>query len=196
MILRCVVVILRCFLVAIAALFLLAVAVLISALSYTQTYDRSDLNYSHYLSVFDQVSGELAGGGRLAKDYHIDLAPLNNGEWKTACIFGGYNRPVDYMEARGALIEETDRMRMKEAGSGGFRLYPIEEREFAIAYVDLQNTVRFIHFERGIGPEGQHLVRCISKPQTRITLALYGPAVDRPAMLLFPKPTSGGATAP
>lgn len=190
MILRCVVVILRCFLVAIAALFLLGVAVLISALTYTPTYDRSDPDYAHYMAVFHQVHLARSQGAK-AKDDDLDLSRLNAGEWTIACAFGGYTDPVRQMDALGATISKKDRERMNEARHGGFRLGPVEEYEFALAFVDLQNNARFIHFEHGIGPDGQHLRRCIAKPETRLSLAS-----NKPAVLLFPEPSTDKPSAP
>jgi hypothetical protein len=50
----------------------------------------------------------------------------------------------------------------------GLRLFPIEEFEVVIAYKDLSNNAHFIHFNTGIGPEGQHRETCVSKPQARL----------------------------
>jgi hypothetical protein len=47
----------------------------------------------------------------------------------------------------------------------------VEEHEMAIAFIDLKNNAHVIHFETGIGPEGQHLQKCISKSETRLFLA-------------------------
>jgi hypothetical protein len=79
--------------------------------------------------------------------------------------------PLDEMRALGANISETDRVRMTEAGLRGFRLGQVEEQEMVIAFIDLSNNARFIHFHTGIGPEGQNFRRCISKPETRLFLA-------------------------
>jgi hypothetical protein len=109
---------------------------------------------------------------RTSTDYSVDLSGLNNGEWKTACLFGGYTNPLDEMRALGANISEKDRARMTEAGSRGLRLSQVEEYELAIAYIDLSNNARFIHFETGVGAEGEHQRQCISKPETRLFLQL------------------------
>ena len=79
--------------------------------------------------------------------------------------------PLDEVRALGANINEKDRVRMTEAGSRGFRLGQVEEQEMAIAFVDLSNNAHFIHFQTGIGPEGQHFHKCISQPETRLFLA-------------------------
>jgi hypothetical protein len=68
---------------------------------------------------------------RTSTDYSVDLSGLNNGEWKTACLFGGYTNPLDEMRALGANISEKDRARMTEAGSRGLRLSQVEEYELA-----------------------------------------------------------------
>lgn len=99
------------------------------------------------------------------KDDYIDLSELNSGEWTTACLFGGYTDPLEAMRVHGANIDEKDRVRFTEAGSRGFRLGQVEEHEMAIAFVDLGNNARFIHFRTGIGPGGQHLRRCNRDPR-------------------------------
>ena len=39
-----------------------------------------------------------------------------------------------------------------------------------LAYVDPSNTAHFAHFERGIGPGGQHFKKCIRKPETSVPI--------------------------
>jgi hypothetical protein len=155
----------------VAALCVVAAVGLLIELSYRPSYDRSDPNYHRYLAVFNSLRMQLDQRGTTEDDY-VDLSELNNGEWKTACLFGGYTRPLEEMRGLGASINEKDLIRLTEAGSRGFRLGQVEEQEMAIAFVDLSNNVRFIHFETGIGPEGQHFRKCISRPVTRLFLAL------------------------
>lgn len=153
----------------IAALSVLGALMLLVKSSYRPIYDQSDPNYGRYLEVFNRLRPDLDYRGA-TKDDFIDLSDLNNGEWKTACLFGGYTSPLDTMRTLGANVAEKDRARLTEAGSRGFRLAQVEEQEMAIAFVDLGNNARFIHFRSGIGPEGQNLKRCISKPETRLSL--------------------------
>jgi hypothetical protein len=74
------------------------------------------------------------------------------------------------MERLGAAIDERDRAHFLEAETSRLRLAQVEEFEIAIAYVDLADQARFIHFERGVGARGQHLNVGVSKPDTRIVL--------------------------
>ena len=105
------------------------------------------------------------------KEDAIDLSRLNNGAWKMACIFAGYTNPLEDMRALGANIDQKDELRLTAATTRGFRLGQVEEFEMLIAYVDPGNSARFIHFQSGIGPEGQHFRRCIPKPETQLFLA-------------------------
>jgi hypothetical protein len=154
----------------VAGLCVLGIAALFYELSYKPTYDQSDPNYRRYEEVFKALRLQLDQRG-VTKEDSVDFSPLNNGEWKTVCLFGGYTRPLDEMRWHGANIDEKDRARFTETESRGFRLDQVEEREIAIAYIDAGNNAHFIHFASGIGPEGQHLQRCVAKPQTRLFLA-------------------------
>ena len=155
----------------IAAVCVLGALLLLVEFFYQPAYDQTDPNYRRYLKVFDSLRPKLDYRGTTKDDY-IDLTELNNGEWKTACLFGGYTFPLEAMQALGANVNEKDRVRLTEAGSRAFRLGQVEEHEMAIAFVDLGNNAQFIHFRSGIGPEGQGLRRCISKPETRLYLAV------------------------
>jgi hypothetical protein len=114
----------------------------------------------------------LISGRGSTKEDAIDLSELNAGNWKIACVFGGYTNPLEMMRALGANINEKDRLRLTESRSRGFRLTQVEESEMAITYVDLSNNAKFIHFDHGIGPEGQHLQKCIGRPEKRVLLAM------------------------
>lgn len=142
---------------------------LVAELSYTPVYDRADPNYHRYLEAFQRVRVPLNERGLTKEDY-IDLSQLNDGDWKTACLFGGYTRPLDEMLALGATISEKDQIRLTEAGTRRFRIGQVDEFEIMIAFVDLSNNARFIHFHNGIGPAGQHFQKCISKPETTLVL--------------------------
>jgi hypothetical protein len=145
----------------------LGVAALLVELSYTPAYDQSDLDYQRYSDAFDRLRLQIDSRGTTKEDV-IDLSQLNKGEWKMACVFGGYTKPVEKMRELGANINEKDQVRMTEAESRGFRLGQVEEFEMAIAYFDLNSNAQFIHVESGIGPEGQYFQKCISKPETRL----------------------------
>ena len=151
-----------------------AITVLLFELSWSPTYDQSDPNYRRYTEAFDRLRVQLGKRGATTEDF-VDLSQLNNGEWKTACLFGGYTYPLADMQGLGAHISEKDRVRLTAAGLRGFRAGQVEESEVAIAYVDLNNNAKFIHFESGIGPEGEHFKKCISKPETRLILGEVPP---------------------
>src|SRR4029450_2815043 len=116
----------------IVALGALGAVALLAELSYKPTYDQSDPNYHRYLERFNRLRVQLDQRGTTKEDY-VDLSQLNNGEWKTVCLFGGYTMPLDKMRALGGSINEKDQLRMTEAGSRGFRLGQVEESEMAIA---------------------------------------------------------------
>src|SRR5947207_3013232 len=83
----------------VALCFLVAVAVRVE-LSYRPAYDQSDPNYHRYLEVLERLRVALDDRGTTNEDF-VDLSQLNNGEWKTACLFGGYTNPLDKMQALG-----------------------------------------------------------------------------------------------
>jgi hypothetical protein len=75
------------------------------------------------------MAGDSCRTSKSCRTFSIDFSSLNNGEWKTACLFGGYTRPLDEMRLRGASISENDTARFTEAGTRGFRLGHVEEQE-------------------------------------------------------------------
>jgi hypothetical protein len=79
----------------------------------------------------------------------IDLAPVNEGAWRTACLFGGYTRPVDRIDALSAVVSQTDRRRLAEAT--GLRLSPVEESEMLIAFLDEKGQAQSSIFRRASG---------------------------------------------
>ena len=71
-------------------------------------YDRAHPDYGSYAGRFAEVRRAFAAGERGAE---IDLAAVNGGAWRLACLFGGFTRPIERMDKRGAVIEdETARM--------------------------------------------------------------------------------------
>lgn len=138
-------------------------------LSSRPDYDRSDPDYQGYAEIFERLQVRLSMYGATANDV-VDFSQLNNGEWKVACLLGGYANPLEEMQKLGANIDPKDRSRLTEAGKQGFRLAQVEEYEMMIAYVDSGDRARFIHFANGLGPEGKRFRRCISKPEARIVL--------------------------
>jgi hypothetical protein len=157
------------------AIILVAVAWLLAELFYRPSYDRAHPDHDRYAGMFHRL--EMTRSQRRITsedpiDPSIDLSELNGGHWKVACVFGGYTTPVETMRGLGAHIDENDLRRFTEAGRRGFRLAPVEESEMAIAYVDLADNARFIHFRHGIGPEGQNFQKCIARPETRLRLPM------------------------
>jgi hypothetical protein len=84
----------------IAAVCMVGVVDLLYELPYTPTYDQADPDYRRYRDAFDSLQLNLDRRGITEEDY-VDLAMLNNGEWTTACLFGGYTMPLDGMRALG-----------------------------------------------------------------------------------------------
>ncbi len=141
-------------------------------------YDVAHPNYSYFAEMFERLS---KSSRRMTNEAAIDFSQLNGGEWKVACLFGGYTDPLETMRVTGANINENDRVRWTEARSRGFRLAPVEEHEMAIAYVDLANNAQFIHFRHGIGPEGQGFQKCDCTTRDTRRLGMHLPV--RPATL-------------
>lgn len=139
------------------------------AISGRPAYDESDPDYAHYSRALAEARTILDRRDPTAAD-RIDLSRLNGGRWKTACVFGGYGEPIAEMDKRSVAVSDRDRARLIAARSMGARLATVEEYEAMIAYVDLSDTAHFIHFRDGLGAGGQHFVRCISKPETRVPL--------------------------
>jgi hypothetical protein len=94
-----------------------------------------------------------------AKGDELDLSGLNKGDWRTACLVGGYNNYMRVMKDRDP-VDWTFEMR-------GF----VDEFEMALAYVDTAGNPHVMHFKEGIGSDGQHFKKCISKPEMTIPLA-------------------------
>lgn len=154
--------------VALATFFGIAIAVILYEMFWTPTYDDADPRYQTLVDRLAEIHQSLETGTRTEND--IDLTKLNDGNWTTACVFGGYNNPLEEMEARRANVTAEDRKRLLELGSEGFRLAQVEEFELMIAYVDTENDAYFVHFKNGFGSRGQHFEKCITKPQTVVNL--------------------------
>ena len=129
-------------------------------------FDHAHPDYAYFAKQFEEVRRAFAAG---EDPPVIDLAPLNGGAWRTACLFGGYTRPIEKMDALGAEVGEADRKRLGEPV--GARISPVEEFEVLIAFVDEERRAHFIHFSEGVGPEGQHYEACTTKPETRVAIA-------------------------
>jgi hypothetical protein len=90
------------------AVCMLGVTLLLYELSHKPAFDQGDLDYPRYEEAFDGMRVKLDRRGTTEEDY-VDLSLLNNGEWTTACLFGGYTMPLDEMRALGANISDKDR---------------------------------------------------------------------------------------
>lgn len=101
----------------------------------------------------------------------LDLTLLNDGNWTIACVYGGYNNPLDEMIDRGATVSSANRARLIELGNKDFRLSQVEESEVMVVYVDKSNEAHFIHAGNGFGPNGQHLKQCTTSTNPRLELS-------------------------
>jgi hypothetical protein len=154
--------------IALATLFGFAIAIIVYEMFWMPSYDDTDPRYQTLVSRLEEIRQSLRTVERTEHD--VDLSSLNNGNWTTACIFGGYNYPLKEMVALGANVNAQDEERLLELSQRGFRLTQVEEFELMIAYVDTKNDAHFVHFQSGFGSGGQHFERCITKPQTVIDL--------------------------
>lgn len=151
---------------AVVGLVVMAVVLVVYDISWGPNYDDDDPRYQKLVGRFSELRWREPGPGI---DYNVDLSALNGGDWTTACVFGGYNDPLEKMIERGAKVSDDDRARLSELKSG-FRIAQVEEFEIMVAFIDLTGTAQFIHLQGGIGSGGQHLEKCITKPQTVIDL--------------------------
>ena len=101
----------------------------------------------------------------------LDFSNLNNGRWKTACLFGGYSNPSYMMDEYGK-IGWVDTFYQPMKALPIVRLAQVEEHEAIIAYVDRSNQVSFIHFKSGRNKSGRSL-EYVSKCTSRTHPILY-----------------------
>jgi hypothetical protein len=149
-------------------LFAILAALLWYETSYNPRYDRDSRFYNEYAFILSEAERAIRNGSR--EPVTIDLLKINDGNWKTACLIGGYKDPIAIMRQMGASIQPKDEERMSDAGKRGFRLAPVEEFEAVIAYVDGSDRAHFIHFQHGFGTKGQHFSQCVTKLETRVRL--------------------------
>lgn len=112
-----------------------------------------------------EIEGTLATGA--AGPLTLDFGDLADGEWTSACLLGGYTDPIQVMQKKAASIATEDKARI-DALSTFLGPDVVEEYDMMIAYVDLRNVARFIYFEQGIGPQGQHFEAYAAKPETTV----------------------------
>ena len=143
-------------------------AVILRLFWYTPTYDTDNPDHQRLSQAFAELGAQIEQVP--LSERTIGLSHVNEGSWKRACLFGGYTDPLREMQTFGATIDAKDETRLTEARSRGLRAAQVEESEVMVAYVDLNNHAHFIHFERGMGPIGQHFQRCVSKPETSIII--------------------------
>lgn len=74
----------------------------------------------------------------------LDISILNNGNWLTACLFGGYTDPVTHMKAIGK-ISIADRLYQPLKSWSVWRISQVEEHETMVAYSDQNGWITFIH---------------------------------------------------
>jgi hypothetical protein len=144
-----------------------AVAALI-AFQARPAFDRTHPDYASFAAHFAAARRAFAAEEDRAV---IDLALVNGGAWREACLFGGYTNPVERMEALGGVVSPADRQRL--ARPIGLHISPVEEFEMLIAFVDEDGRAHFIHFDQGVGAEGQHYEACVIKPRTKVAVATW-----------------------
>ena len=147
---------------------ILAFVAFIFATTWRPPYDDTNPKYRSLNEQIGEIAERWSNG-----DYSrntIDLALLNDGNWTIACVYGGYNNPLDEMIGRGAIVSSANRARLVELGNKDFRLSQVEESEAMIAYIDRSNEAHFIHVGNGFGPDGQHLKQCSTRSNPRLEL--------------------------
>ena len=90
------------FLVVLGCLGLGSISFVVTIAKSAPSFDRSHPDYATFAAVFDQADRAFNAGQSYVI---IDLAPLNRGAWKTACLFAGYTHPIEEMERLGARVD-------------------------------------------------------------------------------------------
>jgi len=102
----------------------------------------------------------------------LDLVQLNRGEWREACLFGGYTHPSEVMGKKGK-VSFFDSYFQQLKSWGLLRLGEVEEWESMIAYVDNSEDVHFVHFgatmKSGIGNTLEHFEKCTTRERPWIS---------------------------
>lgn len=130
-------------------------------------YDVGDPEFSRWQLELDKRLISLDDGKGIEP---LDLTNLRSGDWVRVCAVGGYNNPIEVAEENGALVSATDRQKLEDK-LVGFRLSIVEEFEFMLVIVRSSRQAEFMHFPSGIGSAGQHFLKCVAKPNTK--LAFY-----------------------
>lgn len=139
---------------------LLATAVAILHLGTASLPGENNPQHSQYLSELERYRTILKGRP-LQKGDDLDISTLNGGNWRTACLVGGYN---NYAK----IINNHITIDWKPKVSA-----VVGEFEMALVYVDVAGAPDVMHFRSGLGPYGQHFEKCVTKPKTRIPLFYY-----------------------
>lgn len=158
--------ILRAFFVVLGCIGLASVSFVAIIANSEPAFDQSHPDYTSFAAVFAQADRALNAGQSYVI---IDLAPLNGGAWKTACLFAGYTHPIEHMEQLGARVDQADRDRFGKPQA--FRAAPVEETELVIAFMDEAGRAHFVHFQNGMGQQTQHYWECVTKPETRLAVS-------------------------
>lgn len=154
------------FLVVLGCIGLGSISFVVTIAKSAPSFDRFHPDYATFAAVFDQADRAFNAGQSYVI---IDLAPLNRGAWKTACLFAGYTHPIEEMERLGARVDQADRDRLGKAR--GFRAAPVEETELVIAFTNEAGRAHFVHFQSGMGQQTQHYLECVTKPETRLAVS-------------------------
>ncbi|KQQ79028.1 hypothetical protein [Aureimonas sp. Leaf324] len=142
---------------------------LLGVISSDHTYfDRANPDYARIAEQLGQAVQRARQGATDADG--LDLSTIHGGNWRTACLFGGYTYPSRTMQRLGARIDPQDMNRLARLRDRLGSLSEVEEFDAMVAYVTPDGGARFIHIEGAFGSMGQHFERCIEKPLTTIAL--------------------------
>ena len=79
----------------------------------------------------------------------LNISGLNNGNWSTACLFGGYTNPSHHM-AKFGKISIADQLYQPLKSWSVWRFGQVEEHETMIAYSEKSGSTTFIHLNSTI----------------------------------------------
>ena len=126
------------------------------------TFSTSNPDYSY---LHERI-GEIGRGEKL------NVSNLNNGNWTTACLFGGYTDPSIHMKKLGK-VSLIDRVYQPLKGWSWWRLGQVEEHEIMVAYVDNFGVVTFVHLpNKNSSDRLEHHIQCIEKGVSAFTMPL------------------------
>jgi hypothetical protein len=112
------------------------------------------------------VRTALAAAGKRAREVPVDLSAVNGGEWKVACLVGGYERPVSvtHQFARQHRIYTRRLSRL----SAWLWITEVPEPDLALTYITSDDVLRVFRLR---GRFYEHVRVCTVRAKPLVLLA-------------------------